>query len=100
MLYSLHFAYDQLIVAQDFEGTEYMSRKLIEEYMKWRLIVNVEKSNYKAIADTSQDLILEESMGIFKHCNAYKYLGVILTKDGKHDCEIQKRIREKQQFLL
>ena len=42
--------------------------------------------------DTSQDLILEKDMEIFQHCNKYKYLGVIITKDGKHYCEIKKRI--------
>ena len=58
--------------------------------MKWVLTVNVEKSNYMAITNTSQDLILED-IEIFKHCNAYKYLGVIIIKDGKHDSKIQKK---------
>ena len=69
-----------------------MARKLLEEYKKWGLIVNMDKSNYMAIEDQTQDLLLEEELGIFKHCENYKYLGVIITKDGKQDHEIKRRI--------
>ena len=37
----------------------------------------MDKSNYMAIEDQTQDLLLEEELGIFKHCENYKYLGVI-----------------------
>jgi len=36
-LYTLSFADDQVILAQDFEDLEYMTRKLVEEYTKWGL---------------------------------------------------------------
>ena len=41
-------------------------------------------------ADTSQDLLLEEDMGIFKHINrpTNKYSEIIITKNGKYYGEI------------
>jgi len=40
ILYTLHFADDQEVLAHDREDLEYMTRKLIEEYENWRLTVN------------------------------------------------------------
>ena len=34
-LYSVLFADDQLLIAQDYEDLEYMKRKLIDEYESW-----------------------------------------------------------------
>jgi len=31
-IYSMLFAYDQLLIRQDYKDLEYMTRKLIEEY--------------------------------------------------------------------
>jgi hypothetical protein len=31
----VHFADDQLIIAQDLDDIEYLTRKLIEQYKKW-----------------------------------------------------------------
>ena len=39
-----------------------MTRKLIQEYQKWGLNVNMNKIKYTAIGDLHQDLILEEDM--------------------------------------
>jgi hypothetical protein len=44
-IYSMLFADDQLIIAQDYENLEYMTRKLIEEYEAWGLKLNVKKLN-------------------------------------------------------
>jgi hypothetical protein len=44
-LYSLNFADDQVLLAQDHDDMEYLARKLKEEYEKWRLTINLEKSN-------------------------------------------------------
>jgi hypothetical protein len=45
-IYSILFADDQLIIAQDYENLEYMTRKLIEEYEAWGLKLNVKKIIY------------------------------------------------------
>ena len=39
----VHFADDQVLLAQDHDDVEYMARKLKEEYEKWGLAVNLEK---------------------------------------------------------
>jgi hypothetical protein len=43
-VYSLNFADDQ-ILAQDHD-MEYMARKLKEEYEKWGMTINLEKTKY------------------------------------------------------
>jgi hypothetical protein len=42
-IYSLLFAHDQLLIAQDYEDLEYMTRKLIDKYELWGLKLNVKK---------------------------------------------------------
>jgi len=42
---------------------EYMTRKLIDEYELWDLKLNVKKTTYMAIGDTSRDLQLEDGKG-------------------------------------
>ena len=59
-IYSMLFADDQLLIAQDYEDLEYMTRKLINEYELWGLKLNVKKTKYMAIGDTSRDLQLED----------------------------------------
>jgi hypothetical protein len=43
-LYSLLFADDQLLIAQDYDDLGYMTRKLIDEYELWVLKLNVKKT--------------------------------------------------------
>jgi len=86
------FADDQLLIAQDYEDVEYMTRKLIDEYELWGLKLYVEKTKYMAIGDTLRDLQLEDGKGIISHVNDYTYLGVRITKDGNHEPEINDRI--------
>ena len=42
-VYALLFAGDQLLIAQDYEDLEYMTRKVIDEYELWGLKLNVKK---------------------------------------------------------
>jgi len=91
-IYSMLSADDQLLIAQDYEDLEYVTRKLIDEYELWGLKLNVKKTNYMAIGDTSRDLQLEDGKGITSHVNKYTYLGVRITKDGNHEPEINDRI--------
>jgi hypothetical protein len=42
--YSLLFADVQLLIAEDYEDLEYMTRKLIDEYELWGLKLNVKKT--------------------------------------------------------
>ncbi|XP_047103620.1 uncharacterized protein LOC124722510 [Schistocerca piceifrons] len=84
--------HDQLIIAQDYKDIEYMTRKLIQEYKKSGLNVNMNKTKYMVIGGVNGDLILEEGMGTITATEEYKYLGVKITNDGKQDKEIRSRI--------
>jgi len=68
-IYSMVFADDELLIAQEYEALEYMTRKLIDEYEFWGLKLNVKKTKYMAIGDTSRDLQLEDGKGIISHVN-------------------------------
>jgi polyribonucleotide nucleotidyltransferase len=85
---------DQLLIAQDYEDLEHMTRKLIEEYELWGLKMNVKKTKYMAIGDTLIDLHIEEGKGTINHVNEYTYLGVKITKDGKSEPEINDGINK------
>jgi len=91
-IYTMLFADDQLLIAQDYVDLEYKTKKLIDEYELWGLKLNVKKTKYMAIGDTSRDLQLEDGKGI-SHVNEYNYLGVRITKDGNHKPEIDDRIK-------
>ena len=86
------FADDQLLIAQDYEDLEYVTKKLIDEYELWGLKLNVKKTKYMAIGDTSRDLQLEDGKEIISHVNEYTYLGVRITKYGNREPEINDRI--------
>jgi hypothetical protein len=55
-IYSLNFAYDQVLLAQDHDDMEYMARKLKEEYEKLGLNINLEKTNYVCIGEGKETL--------------------------------------------
>jgi hypothetical protein len=93
-IYSMLFADDQLLIAQDYEDLEYMTRKLIDEYELWCLKLNIKKTKYMAIADTSRDLLLQDGKGTISRVSEYVYLGVRITKDGNHEPEINDRINK------
>jgi len=97
-IYSMLFAGDQLLIAQDYEDLEYMTGKLIEEYELWGLELNVKKTKYMSIGDTLRDLQLEEGKGVISHVNEYTCLGVRITKDGNHEPEINDRIKRTSSY--
>ena len=89
-LYTLCFADDQVVVAQDEEDADYMTRKLVEEYRLWGLDVSVSKTEKLVIGGDQQGIELEDGRYI-NGCEEYKYLGVWLTQDGKFDRAIRER---------
>jgi hypothetical protein len=54
----------------------------------WSLKLNIKKTKYMSIGDTSRDLQLEDGKGTMSHVSEYVYLGVKTTKDGNHEPEI------------
>jgi len=89
-LYTLSFADDQVVISQDYEDLEYMTRKLIEQYDKWGLEVNLEKTEYMCIGGEQRDLQLNNGL-VIKRCTEYKYLGMKLSHNGTLDEAIKDR---------
>jgi hypothetical protein len=54
--------------------------------------LNVRKTKYMAIGDTSRDFHLEDGKGTISHVSEHIYLGVRITKDGNHKQEINDKI--------
>lgn len=99
-LYTLQFADDQVVMAQDKEDLEYMTRKLIEEYSKWGLSMNIDKTEYLCIGTdlNDTDLNLNDNKTI-RTSSKYKYLGVLFDKSGKDDLEIKERIMKGRKVI-
>lgn len=57
-LYTLCFANDQLVIANEYDDLEYMTQKLIEEYKKCWLKVIIGKTMSINIGDNKQNLVL------------------------------------------
>ena len=99
-IYAVLFADDQLLIAQDYEDLEYMTRKLIDEYELRGLKINVKKTKYMAIGDTSRDLQLGDGNGKMNHLSENIYLGVRITKDGNYEPEINDRTNTGRAAIL
>lgn len=90
-LYSLNFADDQVVFAEDEDDVCYMIRKLNEEYRKWGLQINFKKTEYMVVGGVGRDLMMEDG-SIVKCCHSYKYLGTTISNRGGSDDEIKLRI--------
>ena len=90
-VYSLSFADDQVVLAQDHDDMEYMTRKLKEEYEEWGLTINLEKTIYICIGEGKESLKFEGREEI-KPCTECTYLGTIIDRLGENTTEIKYRI--------
>ncbi|XP_030749700.1 uncharacterized protein LOC115877593 [Sitophilus oryzae] len=70
-----------------------MARKLIEEYKKWGLEVNIAKTECMTVGGPQENIVLEDG-SVIKNCDKYKYLGLKITNDGKLDEGIKDRIMQ------
>lgn len=90
-LYTLLFADDQVIIAEDADDSNYMLRKLQEEYEKWGLILNTKKTEYMVVGDGERSDLDIETCTI-KNCTSFKYLGVTFSSTGKSSEDITNKI--------
>lgn len=67
-----------------------MTRKRIEEYTRWGLEVNIDKTEYMCIGEEQKDLALLNGQRI-KVCKEYKYLGLKITNNELLDEVIRKK---------
>jgi hypothetical protein len=87
-LYILQFADHQVLVAGEKEDLEYMTRKLKEEYGKWGLDMNIQKTKYLCVEMEQTHLIAGNDK--FESCSDYKYLAMIFDKTRTERKKIQK----------
>jgi len=83
-VYSLSFADEQVLLAQDYDGMEYMARKLKEEYEKWGLAKNIEKVKYVCMGEGKEILKFDGGEEI-KPCTECTYLGTKIDQKYKRN---------------
>ena len=57
-LYTLLFADDQVVVAMDEQDSNYMTRKLHEQYKNWGLDINYVKTEQLIIGRDGDDMVI------------------------------------------
>jgi hypothetical protein len=55
-VYTLSFADDKVLIAQDHDDMEFVARKLKKEYEKWGFTINLEKTKYIFIGEEKESL--------------------------------------------
>lgn len=91
-IYTLLFADDQVVLASDADDANYMVRKLHEEYKKWGLEINFEKTEYLVVGSKGDDLYMDKN--IIRVCREFRYLGSIFTQSPTCDKDIEHRIHQ------
>ena len=97
-VYSLSFADDQVVLAQDHDDMEYMARNLKEEYEEWRLTINLEKNENVCIGEGKESVKLEGGKEI-KPCTECTYLGTIMDQLGENTTDIKHRINQARKAI-
>ena len=96
-LYSLNFA-DDRVLAQDHDDLECIARKLKEEYEKWELAINLEKTKYGCMGKGKEIIKFDDGEEI-KPCTECTYLGTKIDQLGDNTAEIKHRISQTKQTL-
>lgn len=84
---SLLFAYDKVIFAKTKEDMEYMIEALEEEFGNKGMKIYFNKTEYMCIGEEQNDI------QTIKHCDTFKYLGSIITRNGIAEGDINNKIR-------
>ena len=92
-LYSLLFADDQVVIANDEYDMNFMVRKLTDDYEKWGLKINTNKTEYLVIGENDSDPEVEINTSI-KKCNEYKYLGSFISQEGTSKKDVTYRAHQ------
>jgi hypothetical protein len=87
----LNFADDQVLIAQDHDDMEFMARKLKDEYEKWGLAMNLEKTKYICIGEEKESLKFDSREEI-KPSTECTYLGTKIDQMGDNTTEIKHRV--------
>lgn len=98
-LFSLSFADDQVILAQDAYDLEFMMRRLYNEYEKWGLQVSLSKTEYLVANSEANFQVLINDQTMIKQVDRFKYLGAYINKNGLGECEIRQRIYQSRKII-
>ncbi|XP_030754536.1 uncharacterized protein LOC115881259 [Sitophilus oryzae] len=74
------------------EDADYMFRKLVEEYDRWGLNINLTKTEYLKVGE-EQTEDPELHIHEIKRCSEYKYLGSIVSEEGNSK-DIYSRVQQ------
>lgn len=104
-LYSSQFTDDQVIIVQDKEDLEYMTKKIYKKYGKWGMKINTEKTICICIdhvvrvhrCDDNGTIQLQNGEKITA-CKEYNYLGVTTGNDGKDTKNVEKKYCNEKQW--
>lgn len=96
-IYTVLYADDQIVVAEDQQDMQYMLAKLTEEYNKWGLQLNMEKTQYMVIGGRSENIELES--GTIKNTDTYDYLGVTISEDGRDKMDIMRKVGKSKKMI-
>ena len=93
-LFTVSFADDQAILAQDAYDMEFMLRRLYTEYQRWGLEVSLDKTEYLVInSDAKFEVLINDDVQV-RQVDKFKYLGTVIDKDGIGYQEICHRIQK------
>lgn len=99
-LFTLSFADDQVVLAQDAYDLEFMLRRLNNEYSKWGLQISLQKTEYLVInSDVVQFDVLLNDANYIKQVNEFKYLGAIIDNNGLGAREVKQRIQNARKVI-
>ena len=88
----LMFADDTVLLAETEEDLQHNVREFSEAVKRHRLAMNTEKTTTMVFSRKQVDCSVEVDGRKLENVRKQTYLGVILSEDGKMDCELEKRI--------
>lgn len=101
ILYSLSFADDQVVIAQDSYDLEFMLNRLHEEYERWGLKISFKKTEFLVCvvnSETNFELLLNDEVQL-SQVEQFKYLGVNINKRGLEQQEVKIRIQNAKRVI-
>ena len=98
-IFSLSFADDQAVIAQDDYDLEFMIRRLYQEYDRWGLQMSLTKTEYLVVnGDTKVEVHIDDNAAV-RQVKKFKYLGAYIDKNGLGHTEIKHRIQQSRKVL-
>ena len=88
----LLFADDMVVMSESVEGLQHNMQVMSGVLSKWELKVNWRKTNVMRVARKSEDCEVKIDEEVIYHLDEMKYLGVMISSDGRMEKEVEARI--------